>query len=131
LPGKQNLDELERTVVLYELPGGESVIEIGVGFGRMGSCYVGKSFPLCWAISFGSRQDTVDCWFAVRAGPPYHPSSDRCKQPGKLNFMEIPITQLSNFVKMAPSRFFRESLCRGDISVHDRGRMDNLLKVHI
>jgi len=25
----------------------------------------------------------------------------------------------------------RESLCRGDISVHDLGRMDNLLKVHI
>ena len=24
----------------------------------------------------------------------------------------------------------RQSLCRGDISLHDLGRMDNLLKVH-
>jgi ubiquinone/menaquinone biosynthesis C-methylase UbiE len=41
-PGKRNLDELERRIASHALPGGESVVEIGAGFGRMGTCYVGK-----------------------------------------------------------------------------------------
>src|SRR5262245_40923559 len=41
-PGKHSLDELERSIVSHALPGGESVIDIGAGFGRMGRCYVGK-----------------------------------------------------------------------------------------
>ncbi len=40
--GKRNLDQLERCIASHALPGGESVVEIGAGFGRMGSCYVGK-----------------------------------------------------------------------------------------
>jgi SAM-dependent methyltransferase len=41
-PGKQHLDELERSIVSHALPGGGAVVEIGAGFGRLGGCYVGK-----------------------------------------------------------------------------------------
>jgi SAM-dependent methyltransferase len=41
-PGKQYLDELERMIVSHALPGGDAIVEIGAGFGRLGSCYVGK-----------------------------------------------------------------------------------------
>jgi ubiquinone/menaquinone biosynthesis C-methylase UbiE len=40
--GKQYLDELERLIVSHGLSGGEVVVEIGAGFGRLGQCYVGK-----------------------------------------------------------------------------------------
>jgi ubiquinone/menaquinone biosynthesis C-methylase UbiE len=46
-PGKHNLDELERSIVSYALPGGESLIDIGAGFGRMGACYVGRYQIAC------------------------------------------------------------------------------------
>jgi ubiquinone/menaquinone biosynthesis C-methylase UbiE len=41
-PGKQHLDELERAIVADALQGGEAIVEIGAGFGRLGGCYVGK-----------------------------------------------------------------------------------------
>jgi len=39
-PGRKFLDELERSIVRRSLPGGEAIIEIGAGFGRLGQCYV-------------------------------------------------------------------------------------------
>ena len=41
-PAKQYLDELERLIVAESLPGGDAVVDIGAGFGRMGRCYIGK-----------------------------------------------------------------------------------------
>jgi len=41
-PAKQYLDELEHAIVAHALPGGDSVVEVGAGFGRLGSSYVGK-----------------------------------------------------------------------------------------
>lgn len=41
-PGKRYLDELERAIASHTLPGGEAVVEIGAGFGRLGASYVGK-----------------------------------------------------------------------------------------
>ena len=41
-PGKRYLDELERAIAAHTLPGGEAVVEIGAGFGRLGACYIGK-----------------------------------------------------------------------------------------
>jgi ubiquinone/menaquinone biosynthesis C-methylase UbiE len=41
-PGKQYLDFLERSIVAHALPGGEAIVEIGAGFGRLGTCYVAK-----------------------------------------------------------------------------------------
>jgi SAM-dependent methyltransferase len=41
-PGKRSVDELERAIASHALPGGESVVDIGAGFGRMGRCYLGK-----------------------------------------------------------------------------------------
>ncbi len=40
--GKQYLDELEQAIVNHTLTGGDAVVEIGAGFGRLGGCYVGK-----------------------------------------------------------------------------------------
>jgi SAM-dependent methyltransferase len=40
--GKQYLDELEQAIVNHALTGGDAVVEIGAGFGRLGRCYVGK-----------------------------------------------------------------------------------------
>ena len=40
--GKQYLDGLERGIVAHALVGGEAVVEIGAGFGRLGACYVKK-----------------------------------------------------------------------------------------
>lgn len=39
-PGKRYLDLLEQKIVTQSLPGGERVIEIGAGFGRLGNCYI-------------------------------------------------------------------------------------------
>jgi SAM-dependent methyltransferase len=41
-PAKQYLDEVEHLIASSSLPGGDSVVEIGAGFGRLGDCYVGK-----------------------------------------------------------------------------------------
>lgn len=41
-PAKKYLDELERLIVSKSLPGGDAVVEIGAGFGRLGGCYIGK-----------------------------------------------------------------------------------------
>lgn len=41
-PAKQYLDELEQLIVSQSLPGGNAVVDIGAGFGRMGRCYIGK-----------------------------------------------------------------------------------------
>jgi SAM-dependent methyltransferase len=41
-PGKQYVDELERAIVSHVLPGGNSLVEIGAGFGRLAPSYVGK-----------------------------------------------------------------------------------------
>ena len=41
-PGKQYLDRLEQLIVAHALPGGEAIVDIGAGFGRMGQCYVTK-----------------------------------------------------------------------------------------
>src|SRR5450759_4740942 len=41
-PAKQYIDELEHAIVGHCLRGGHSVVEVGAGFGRLGSCYVGK-----------------------------------------------------------------------------------------
>jgi ubiquinone/menaquinone biosynthesis C-methylase UbiE len=41
-PGKRYLDQLERAIAAHTLPGGEAVVEIGAGFGRLGSSYIGK-----------------------------------------------------------------------------------------
>ena len=41
-PGKRHLDALERAIASHALPGGDAVVEIGAGFGRLGGCYVGK-----------------------------------------------------------------------------------------
>jgi len=40
--GKQYLDELEQAIVNHTLTGGDAIVEIGAGFGRLGRCYVGK-----------------------------------------------------------------------------------------
>ena len=41
-PGKRYLDELERAIVSHTLSGGDAVVEIGAGFGRLGPCYIGR-----------------------------------------------------------------------------------------
>ncbi len=41
-PGKQSLDQLERAIVDHTVRGGESIAEMGAGFGRLGDCYVKK-----------------------------------------------------------------------------------------
>jgi SAM-dependent methyltransferase len=41
-PGKRYLDQLEHAIVAHALTGGDSVVEVGAGFGRLGSSYVGK-----------------------------------------------------------------------------------------
>ena len=41
-PGKQYLDRLEHKILNHVLPGGESIVEIGAGFGRLGPCYVDR-----------------------------------------------------------------------------------------
>jgi SAM-dependent methyltransferase len=41
-PGKQSLDELERAIASHALPGGDAVVDIGAGFGRMGGCSLGQ-----------------------------------------------------------------------------------------
>jgi hypothetical protein len=35
-PGKQYLDTLERAIATHTLPGGDAVVEIGAGIGRLG-----------------------------------------------------------------------------------------------
>lgn len=41
-PAMRYVDELEHAIVAHVLTGGESVVEVGAGFGRLGNCYVGK-----------------------------------------------------------------------------------------
>lgn len=41
-PGKRYLDRLERKIVNDVLPAGNSIVEIGAGFGRLGQCYADK-----------------------------------------------------------------------------------------
>jgi SAM-dependent methyltransferase len=41
-PAKQYVDELEHAIASHCLRGGDSVVEVGAGFGRLGNCYVGK-----------------------------------------------------------------------------------------
>lgn len=41
-PGKKFLDELEQAIIAHTLPGGEAIVEIGAGFGRLGKCYLEK-----------------------------------------------------------------------------------------
>ena len=41
-PGKQYLDRLERAIVSEALTGGNTVVDIGAGFGRLADCYIGK-----------------------------------------------------------------------------------------
>lgn len=41
-PAKRYLDQLEHAIVAHALAGGDSVVEIGAGFGRLASSYVGK-----------------------------------------------------------------------------------------
>ena len=38
--GKRYLDELERAIATDALPGGDAIVEIGAGFGRLGRCYI-------------------------------------------------------------------------------------------
>jgi ubiquinone/menaquinone biosynthesis C-methylase UbiE len=40
--GKQHLDRVERLIVSHALQGGDAIIEIGAGFGRLGNCYIAK-----------------------------------------------------------------------------------------
>jgi ubiquinone/menaquinone biosynthesis C-methylase UbiE len=40
--GKEYLDRLERLITNHTLPGGQSIVEVGAGFGRLGSCYSSK-----------------------------------------------------------------------------------------
>jgi ubiquinone/menaquinone biosynthesis C-methylase UbiE len=40
--GKEYLDKLERLITSHALPGGQSIVEVGAGFGRLGSCYTSK-----------------------------------------------------------------------------------------
>jgi len=40
--GKEYLDRLERLITSHALPGGQSIVEVGAGFGRLGICYTGK-----------------------------------------------------------------------------------------
>jgi SAM-dependent methyltransferase len=41
-PGRRYLDRLEQRIVRHTLRGGQSIVEIGAGFGRLGPCYLGK-----------------------------------------------------------------------------------------
>jgi len=41
-PGKSYLDRLEQRILNHALPGGDSIVEIGAGFGRLGPCYVDR-----------------------------------------------------------------------------------------
>ena len=41
-PGKQFLDRLERAIVSEALTGGDTIVDVGAGFGRLADCYVGK-----------------------------------------------------------------------------------------
>jgi SAM-dependent methyltransferase len=41
-PAKQYLDQLEHAIAAHGLDGGDSVVEVGAGFGRLGDSYVGK-----------------------------------------------------------------------------------------
>jgi ubiquinone/menaquinone biosynthesis C-methylase UbiE len=40
--GKEYLDRLERLITSHTLAGGQSIVEVGAGFGRLGSCYSSK-----------------------------------------------------------------------------------------
>ena len=41
-PGRKYLDELEHLVISHCLPGGDTVADIGAGFGRLTNCYIEK-----------------------------------------------------------------------------------------
>jgi SAM-dependent methyltransferase len=41
-PGKRYLDRLEQAIVARTLAGGDSIVEIGAGFGRLGRSYVSR-----------------------------------------------------------------------------------------
>ncbi len=41
-PAKRYLDQLEHAISTYGLRGGDAVVEVGAGFGRLGTCYVGR-----------------------------------------------------------------------------------------
>jgi len=41
-PGKQYLDKLERKIISRALTGGNAILDIGAGFGRLGPCYISK-----------------------------------------------------------------------------------------
>ncbi|MEK6322376.1 MAG: class I SAM-dependent methyltransferase [Acidobacteriota bacterium] len=41
-PAKEYLDKLERAIVTHALEGGDSIVEVGAGFGRLGGCYLAK-----------------------------------------------------------------------------------------
>jgi SAM-dependent methyltransferase len=41
-PGKQYLDRLEQKILNHTLTGGDSIVEIGSGFGRLAPCYVDR-----------------------------------------------------------------------------------------
>lgn len=41
-PGKQYLDGLEQKILRHTLTGGDSIVEIGSGFGRLAPCYVDR-----------------------------------------------------------------------------------------
>jgi hypothetical protein len=60
-------------------------------------------------------------------------SLHRCRRAGIVTYVTFSTLhiRLEASILMRVHSTLRESLCRGDISVHDLGRMDNLLKVHI
>lgn len=39
---KKHIDELEQRIAATSLQGGDTIVDIGAGFGRLGKCYVGK-----------------------------------------------------------------------------------------
>jgi len=72
-PGKRYLDALERAIAKHALPGGDAVVEIGAGFGRLGTCYIGRYRRVHMVEPASNLRDIAARTFGDRAS--YHEAS--------------------------------------------------------
>ncbi|HEY2150627.1 MAG TPA: class I SAM-dependent methyltransferase [Vicinamibacterales bacterium] len=72
-PGKHYLDLLERGIAAHTLPGGDAVLEIGAGFGRLGSCYVGRYHQVHMVEPASNLRDIAQHTYGDRVN--YHDAS--------------------------------------------------------
>ncbi len=72
-PGKEYLDRLEHLVVAHALRGGDAMVDIGAGFGRLVSCYIDKYRSVNLVEPASNLRDTARRTYGDRAA--YHDAS--------------------------------------------------------